>query len=132
MNSIKKIIVLLTTVVTIQACGGSASKPTTDASTSSTTTTSVSNTDPKILPEMEAFMEQLDGKSQSVVTALDTYGVADLDRKYMDMFNLEKAKVVSADKDCYTMEAGAGVTVRIYLICWEAGKIKSIEEKGMK
>lgn len=85
-----------------------------------------------VSPEMEAFMKQLNGKAEQVSTALTQYGAESLDKKDMDMYDLEKAKVVSADKNCYTMEAGAGMTVRTYVLCWEGAKIKSIEDKGMK
>lgn len=130
MKTIKNIIVLLVTAITIQACGGSASAPSTNGSVASTEATT--SAPAKVSAEMEAFMKELNGNSENVAKALDTYGTADLDRKYMDMFNLEKAKVISADKDCYTMEAGAGMTIATYVICWEAGKIKSIEDKGVK
>jgi hypothetical protein len=115
MRSIKQLIGLLVLVITIQACGGSA------------TSSSV-----KVSPEMEAFMKQLNGNSDNVTAALTQYGTPELDKKDMDMYNLEKPKVVSADKDCYTMEAGAGMTVRTYVLCWEGGKIKSVEEKEVK
>lgn len=113
MKSVKQLVVLLVLAVTVYACGSS--EPAV-----------------KVAPEMEAFMKLLDGNSDNVAAALTQYGMAELDKKDMDMYNLEKAKVVSADKDCYTMEAGAGMTVRTYVLCWEAGKIKSVEDKGMK
>ncbi|MFY9307673.1 MAG: hypothetical protein WAQ28_01365 [Bacteroidia bacterium] len=114
MKSVKQLIVLVVIAVTAYACGGS------------------SSSDVKVAPEMEAFMKQLNGTSDNVAAALNQYGTPELDRKDMDMYNLENAKVISADKECYTMEAGAGMTVRTYVLCWEAGKIKSVEEKGMR
>lgn len=116
MKSVKQLIVLIVVAVTVYACGGSGS----------------SSSETKVSPEMEAFMKQLNGSSDNVAAALTQYGTPELDKKDMDMYNLENAKVVSADKDCYTMEAGAGMTVRTYVLCWEAGKIKSVEEKGMR
>lgn len=88
--------------------------------------------DVKVSPEMEAFMKQLTGTSDAVGAALTGNGVEGLDTKDMGMYELKEATVVSADKDCYTMEAAAGMTVRTYVLCWEGGKIKSIEDKGMK
>ena len=104
---------LLVVAVTVYACGSS--EPAV-----------------KVAPEMDAFMKQLNGTSDNVAAALNQYAMPELDRKDMDMYNLEKAKVVSADKECYTMEAGAGMTIRTYVLCWEGGQIKSIEDKGMK
>lgn len=115
MKQMKRLFGLLIIAVTIHACGGA------DSSTSA-----------KVSPEMEAFMKQLNGTSENVAAALAQYGTPELDKKDMDMWNLQDAKVVSSDKDCYTMEAGSGMTVRTYTLCWEGGKIKSIEDKGVK
>lgn len=111
----KRLISLVLLTATIYACGGSGS-----------------SNDVKVSPEMESFMKQLNGTSDNVAAALNQYGTPELDKKDMDLYNLEKPKVVSADKDCYTMEAGAGMTIRTYSLCWEGGKIKSIEDKGMR
>ena len=94
MKSVKQLIVLLVIAVTVYACGSSES-----ASAA------------KVSPEMEAFMKQLNGNADNVAAALAQYGTPELDSKGMDMYSLENAKVVSADKDCYTMDAGAGMTV---------------------
>lgn len=114
MKSIQKLILLVVVAITVHACGGSGSS------------------EVKVSAEMEAFMKQLNGSSDNVAAALTQYGTPELDRKDMDMYSLENAKVVNADKDCYTMEAGAGMTVRTYVLCWAGGKITSVEEKGMR
>lgn len=115
MKSIRQLLVLSIIAVSAYACGGSGS-----------------SSEVKVAPEMETFMKQLNGKADQVSAALTQYGKEGLDTKDMDMYDLEKAKVVSADKDCYTMEAGAGMTIRTYVLCWEGGKIKSVEDKGMR
>ena len=86
----------------------------------------------KVAPEMDAFMKQLNGTAAAVGAAVTQYGIEGLDKKDMDMYDLKDAKCVSADKDCYTMETAAGATIRTYVLCWEGGKIKSVEDKGMK
>ncbi len=86
----------------------------------------------KAAPEMDAFMKQLNGTAAAVGAAVTQYGAAGLDKKDMDMYDLKDAKCIAADKDCYTMEATAGMTTRTYVLCWEGGKIKSVEDKGMK
>ena len=86
----------------------------------------------KCSPEMDAFMKMLDGHSATVKTALAQYGAPGLDNKDMDMYDLKDAKCTACDKDCCTMEAASGMTTRTYVLCWEGGKIKSVEDKGVK
>ena len=88
-------------------------------------------------PEMTAFMADLKGKSDDVSAALTKYAANDsIDRKDMDMYDLSDASFVSCEtkdgKKWCTMEAKAGITVRTYVLCWEGGKITSVEDKGMK
>jgi hypothetical protein len=85
---------------------------------------------------MMDFMAMLKGSYTDVESALDKYGAEGLDRVDMDMYDLKEPKVVSCQKadagECCTMEAGAGMTIRTYDICWTDGKITSIVDKGMR
>lgn len=86
----------------------------------------------KVSTEMQDFMNNFNGRSASVKIALDDFAKPGIDRKDMDLYNLEKPKVLEANGNCYLMECKSGMTTRIYNICWENGKISSIEDKGMK
>lgn len=97
------------------ACGGSEKKA-----------------DVKVSTEMQDFMNNFNGRSASVKIALDDFGKPGLDRKDMDLYNLEKPEVLEANGNCYLMECKSGMTTRTYNVCWEGGKISSIEDKGMK
>jgi len=82
--------------------------------------------------EMKAFMKKLDGKSASVTAALKEFGKDGLDDVDMDLYDLKDATVVEAKDSCYLMSAKSGITVRKYFLCWEAGKISSVEDRGME
>lgn len=115
----KKIIVAISAFVIVSvvtSCGGKGDKKT--AVTVST--------------EMQDFMNNLNGKSESVVVALQQFGKPGLDTKDMGMYNLEKPKVLEATGNCYLLECGSGLTKRKYNLCWEGGKISTIEDKGME
>ena len=82
--------------------------------------------------EMEGFCSAIKGTSADVKSAFATYGVAGLDNKDMDMYNLSEPNVTASNAGCYTVEFKAGVTTRTYDICWENGKINKVVDKGMK
>lgn len=90
----------------------------------------------KASPEMQAFLAALKGKSSDVGAALKAHGAPDLDGKDMDMYDLTSPKVISGakqgDKDCYDFEAKSGMTTRTYGVCWAAGKIAEVTDKGMR
>ncbi|MBC7873667.1 MAG: hypothetical protein H7Y01_06715 [Ferruginibacter sp.] len=88
--------------------------------------------DSKVSAEMKEFMGMLQGKSDATDAALNKYATEGLDKKDMNMYDLKNPKVIATDKDCYTLEAASGMTTRTYVICWEGGKIKTVEDKGMK
>lgn len=85
---------------------------------------------------MMDFMAMLKGSYKDVEAALAQYGAEGLETADMDMYDLKDAKVVACQKadagECCTMEAGAGMTIRTYDICWTDGKITSIVDKGMR
>jgi len=86
--------------------------------------------------EMKSFMGALKGKADDVSSALGQYGAEGLDRKDMDMYDLQDPTCTACEKkdgkEICTMEAKAGMTVRTYVLTWEGGKITSVEDKGMK
>jgi poly-D-alanine transfer protein DltD len=86
----------------------------------------------KVSSEMQDFMNNLNGKSASVVIALQSFGKAGLDTKDMGMYDLAKPSVVEAKGNCYLLECNSGMTKRKYNLCWENGKIATIEDKGME
>lgn len=85
---------------------------------------------------MQDFMGMIKGSYTDVEAALDKFGAEGLDRVDMDIYDLKDPKAVSCQKtesgECCTMEAGAGMTIRTYDICWTDGKITSIVDKGMR
>ncbi|PRQ05707.1 hypothetical protein [Enhygromyxa salina] len=87
----------------------------------------------EVSEDMKNFMAKFDGTDPAVTAALKEFGaneeIADDD---MGMYMLKDPKVVSAEGDCFTMEAGAGMTIRTYNVCWAEGKINKIEDKGMR
>jgi len=48
------------------------------------------------------------------------------------MYDLKDPKVTAKTGDCYTVEFAAGITTRVYDLCWKDGKIASITEKEVK
>ena len=90
-----------------------------------------------VSPEMTAFLKELDGTDDGVKKALKKVAKPGLDDKDMDMYTLHEAKVIKVDKKsdkqtCYDFEAKAGMMVYTYGVCWEGGKIVSVEDKGSK
>ncbi len=86
----------------------------------------------KVSTEMQDFMNNLNGKSASVVIALQQFGKEGLDTKDMGIYDLANPKVLEANGNCYLLECKSGMTKRKYNLCWEGGKIASIEDKGME
>jgi hypothetical protein len=91
--------------------------------------------DPEISEEMQDFANLLDGTAEGVNAALDKYlaeGVSDED---MGMYSLEKAEIVGI-KDAegeavtYVINTKSGITVRVYELTWENGKITKVVDKG--
>lgn len=82
--------------------------------------------------EMQDFMLNFNGRSASVRIALDDFGKPGLDRKDMDLYDLDKPVVLESNGNCHLMQFVSGMTKRKYNVCWEGGKISSIEDKGME
>ncbi len=85
----------------------------------------------EVSADMKAFIGGM-GSSAKVEAALKKHGVAGLDAKSMEMYDLKDPKVIAKKGDCYDFEAKAGMTTRTYAVCWAGGKIKTVESKGMK
>jgi catabolite regulation protein CreA len=87
----------------------------------------------KTSPEMTDFMSMMKGNFKDVKAAIGKYGsTPEMVDNDITMYDLSEPKVTGVEGDCYNLEAKAGITVRMYKICWSAGKISSIEDKGMK
>lgn len=112
---------LFTALLIITACGGGDKKN--DKKNESSA---------KVSAEMQGFMDKLDGKSASVSAALDQYGTDSLQRNDMDMYDLKDPKVLETNGNCHLIQCKSGMTKRKYNVCWEGGKISSIEDKGME
>ncbi len=91
-----------------------------------------------VAPEMAAFLKELDGSDDGVKKALAKVAKPGLDSKDMEMYTLKEAKVIKTDKKsdkmtCYDFEAKAGMmTYTFYGVCWEGGKIVSVEKQDSK
>jgi hypothetical protein len=119
----KKIILAVFAVALLTSCGGGKSGEKENKE---------NKTEEKVSAEMKGFMEKLDGKSTSVEAALKEFGKDSLDAADMEMFNLEKPTIEETNGNCYLLRAKSGMTHRKYNMCWEGGKIVSVEDKGME
>ena len=106
---------LFTALTVFYSCGGGEKKSTA-----------------KVSAEMQDFMNNLNGKSASVASALQQFGKEGLDTKDMGIYDLANPKVLETNGNCYLIECKSGMTKRKYNLCWEGGKISSIEDKGME
>lgn len=121
----KKMILMLSlfsAMLFFVACGGKADKGDKGEKKSSS----------KVSAEMQDFMNSLNGRSASVTAALDQFGAAGLQRNDMDLYDLKDPKVLETNGNCYLLECKSGMTKRKYNLCWEGGKISSVEDKGME
>lgn len=107
---------LLTCLLIITSCGGGGKK----------------ESSVKVSTEMQDFMNNLNGRAASVTVALGQFGAPGLDDKDMEMYDLASPKVLEANGNCYLMQCKSGMTKRKYNLCWEGGKISSVEDKGME
>lgn len=83
--------------------------------------------------EMTDFIGMLKGSNADVTAALNKYAATDeLKKDDMAMYDLKEPVVTQADGTCYTFEAKAGITTRVYKVCWTDKKITTIEALGMK
>jgi hypothetical protein len=116
----KKVVIalsFLTSIIMLSSCGGKGEKKAAAVTVST---------------EMQDFMNNLNGRSASVTAALETFAKPGLDKKDMDMYDLKEPKVLEATGNCYLLQCASGLTKRKYNICWEGGKISSVEDKGME
>ncbi len=83
--------------------------------------------------EMQDFVSMIKGTSADVSSALTKFGATEeIVDNDMSMYDLKDPKVTAKEGDCYTAEFSAGITTRVYEICWQEGKIVSITEKEIK
>lgn len=82
--------------------------------------------------EMKGFMEMFDGVYESTGKALDKYAVPEMAENEFSGFAMDNMEATAREGDCYTVEAEAGITTRVYKICWADGKINAIEFLELK
>ncbi|HEV7781975.1 MAG TPA: hypothetical protein VGO58_11960 [Chitinophagaceae bacterium] len=116
----KRVLLILSSAVILVSCGGGKSEK------------KETKTDDKVSAEMTAFMGKLTGNSDNTAAALKEFGKDSLVTSDMEMYNLEEPKVLETNGNCYLFQAKSGMTKRKYNVCWEAGKIASVEDKGME
>ncbi len=111
-KTILSLSVLLLLVITISSCGGKSVE---------------------MSAEMQDFVSLIKGTSADVSQALAKYGASqEIIDNDMSMYDLKDPKVTAKEGDCYTAEFAAGITTRVYEICWKDGKITGITEKAVK
>ena len=85
-------------------------------------------------PEMKQFLAGF-GSSSKVSAALKAHTAPGVATQDMEMYNLTAPTVTATEvkgaQTCYTFDAKSGATTRSYGVCWEGGKIRSVEDKGM-
>jgi hypothetical protein len=90
----------------------------------------------EVSADMKSFLALFDGTDKAVTAAVKKYGGTKLDDKDMHLYNLKDPKVTAsatkADQTCYTFKANSGLTTRAYVVCWQGGKIVSVEDKGFQ
>jgi len=113
-KSILSLFVVLATFFALSSCGGG-------------------TPDVELSAEMTEFVGLIKGTSDDVTAALEKFGASDeVKENDMGMYDLKDPVVTAKNGDCYSVEFAAGITTRMYDICWADGKISSIEDKGMK
>jgi len=85
----------------------------------------------RVSPEMQGFIDNLDGSPHDVEHALHEFGADNLlDDESLTSSDLCEPKVISCtgDKDhsCYEFEARAGKKKKVYEVCWDGKKIESM------
>ncbi len=89
--------------------------------------------DVELSAEMKGFVELIKGSHEDVSKALETYASNDeIKDDDMGMYDLSDPKVTKKEGDCFSVEFSAGITTRMYDICWKDGKISEIKDNGMK
>lgn len=95
--------------------------------------TSCGGSDVELSSEMTEFVGMIKGTSDDVSKALEKFAATDeIKSDDMSMYDLKDPNVTAKESDCYSVEFSAGITTRMYDICWKDGKITEIIEKGMK
>lgn len=111
-KTILSLFVLLVMILAISSCGGKSVETS---------------------PEMQEFVGMIKGSAADVSSALSKFGATqEIIDNDMSMYDLKDPKVTAKTGDCYTVEFAAGITTRIYDLCWKDGKITSITEKEVK
>jgi hypothetical protein len=87
----------------------------------------------EVSAEMADFNSLCLGTYKDVEVALEKYAASDeLKEDDMGIYDLKDPKVVGKDGDCYKVDYTAGMTIHTFTLCWEGGKVVSIEDNGIK
>src|SRR5688500_8830907 len=123
----KKFFLALCAVTLLSSCGSKPGEKERTATNEKQETRE--SKDNNVSTEMNAFMDRLNGSSDNVAIALKEFGKDSLATQDMEMFNLEQPKVIETSGNCYLLRAKSGMTYRRYNVCWEGGKIVSVEDR---
>ncbi len=83
----------------------------------------------EVSTEMSDFISGFNGDAAEVSKALEKYGAnEEVKDANMAMYNLDAPKVTAVDGSCYTLVCKSGLVENTYTVCWEDGKITSIED----
>jgi hypothetical protein len=126
----KKLLFAACMAALLTSCGSKSGEKEKPETTEKTETNK--SQDNNLSTEMNAFMGKLNGSSDNVANALKEFGKDSLATNDMEMFNLEQPKVIETNGNCYLLRAKSGMTFRRYNLCWEGGKIVSVEDRGME
>lgn len=88
----------------------------------------------EVSPEMQGFIDNLDGSPHDLKNALHEFGADNLiEDDNISSVDLSDPKVISCtgDKDhnCYEFEAKAGKKRKRYEICWDGKQIESMHSQ---
>ncbi len=87
----------------------------------------------QVSEDMQNFLSMIKGSADDVANALAKYGATtEITDNDMALYELKDPVVVAKEGDCYNVEFKAGLTTRVYIICWKEGKITQIVDKGIK
>ena len=101
--------------------------------TQTTETKTASVTAIEVAPEMQSFMNKLDGRSSSVGAALEEFGMENLVTADMEIYDLKEPVCTGKEGDgTYLLNVRSGMTVRGYKLTWKDKKIVAIVDDGIK
>lgn len=87
----------------------------------------------EVSDEMKVFTKMIQGDYTDVSKALEKYAARDeLKTHNITMYDLDDGQITAREGDCYTVEFKAGITTRVYRVCWKNKKITELESLGIQ